>query len=84
MAGDNVCGYVRDRAAHIVIKTYNQRFIDYMYGLMTVDERLGHVGISTHTAGVLPHFGTGHFVHDPLLTPQHFDTLTFRPGMYMI
>ena len=32
-------------------KTYNQRCIDYMYGLMTVDERLGHVGISTHTAG---------------------------------
>ena len=26
---------------------------------------------------VLRHFGTGHFADDPLLTPQHFDTLTF-------
>ena len=31
-------------------KTYNQRFIDYMHGLMTVHERLGHEGISIHTA----------------------------------
>ena len=52
-AGDHVCGYVRDSAAHMITKTYNQRCIPYMYGLMTVDERLGNVSISTHTAGSL-------------------------------
>ena len=31
-------------------KTYKQK-LGFMYGLMVVVERLGHVGISTHTAG---------------------------------
>ena len=48
MTGDHVCGYVRYSGAHMVTK-HTIKDVDYMYGLMTVDERLGHVvvGIST-------------------------------------
>ena len=50
MAGDHLCGYVRDSAASIVTKHTSQK-LGFMYGLMVVVERLVHVGISTHTAG---------------------------------
>ena len=50
MAGDHVCGYVK-----IVLHTWSQNIQSKMYRLHVwpydVDERLGHVGISTHTAG---------------------------------
>ena len=50
MAGVHVRGYVKGQCGWHGLKTYNQRWIGYMYGLMT-DERLDHVGISTHSAG---------------------------------
>ena len=40
------------------------------HGCLELEESLGIVR-------VLRHFGTRHFADDPLLTPQHFDTLTF-------